>query len=714
MRLFIYIMCGLFSTTVTYGFNSFSNEIEVDPTVMTTVQSLQTKAKEAKDHNVGEALQHVENALDLAKSINHDSLIQRIENSKALYLLLSAEYSDAKLIIERLIPLYEDQDRMYHVAVLRNRLANINIKLGNYKEATTNALKAIELFEPKSKRQLGISNIYLGEIYRNTQQYKKAFKHIQSAIEYQESNSDTLYINMALTELGRLQWDIEDYVGANNTFQRAINLDIKNEQFLILPNLYLGKIEYIHGNYLLSKSYIEKAKALIEKTGNISHLAETYLFLGKISLLQHQYSEADNYSSLSLSQAQSSSNLREIHEANLLKAEIACEENRAEECINLSEKTYMFAEKGDDLELGFQAAKLLAKSYAKLNNTSKAFDYQSIFQKTKESFDKNKNAIFIKGLTTQYNLEKTKAAEIFEKEQLILKQKSRVRELLLLGLILGLVSLFLFGIQRQKTNLIEQLEHKNNRLIDAEGKLENVNRQLLDKNSQLTSYIDNELQLENFTHIASHDLKAPLREQASFIQFLEHETSLKLSKREQNYISYISQSNADMQSLIDGMIEYSHLKSHTYSFSEIDPIRIVKEAEYINRDIILREKATVVINDLPETIHADKYKLVLVFRNLIQNSLIYKKENVNPYIEIGGEEKIDKTVFWVKDNGKGINEKYSDHIFGLFKRLITHKEAPGNGLGLAMVKEVVQKHNGEVWIKSEIDKGTIIYFSIAS
>lgn len=714
MRMFIYVWCVFLQCTVVYGYNSTDAKFDVDPTVLKEVKTLHSKALKARDRNVDEALELVENALELANSIKHDSLIQRIENSKALCLLMAAEYKEARVIIERLIPLYESQNRHHQVGVLRNRLANIDIKLGNFERAKENATFAIQKFEPNKYKQLGISNVYLGEIYRNTLDYEKAFEHIQTSVEFQESSGDNLFINMALTELGRLQWDVEDYEGASKTLERAISLNIENDQFLILPNLYLGKIEYIQNNYFLSKSYIQKAKTLIDNTGNTGHLAECNLYLGKIALLQQDYAKAESYSTISKSQAQALTSLRQINEANILEGQIAFEQNNFSQCITLSEKTYAFAETENDMELRYLAAELLSKCYSKLNNPTEAFKYQSIFQKSKESFDKNKNAIFIKGLTTQYNLEKTKAVELFEKEQLISKHKSRVRDLLILGLTLGLISLFLFDLQRQKTKLIKQLEEKNHALLNADLKLEDLNKQLLDKNNNLTSYIDNKLQLENFTHIASNDLKAPLREQASFIQFLENETALKLSKSEQNYINYISRSNADMQSLIDDMIEYSYLKSTEYTYSEIDPLRIIKEAEYINRDIIIKEKATLVINEVPKSLIADKYKLVLVFRNLIRNSLLYKKENTQPHIEIGGELKKGKAVFWVKDNGKGISQKYIDQVFTLFKRLTNNQKAPGNGLGLAMVKEVVQKHNGNVWIESEIDQGTTIFFSIPS
>ena len=185
------------------------------------------------------------------------------------------------------------------------------------------------------------------------------------------------------------------------------------------------------------------------------------------------------------------------------------------------------------------------------------------------------------------------------------------------------------------------------------------------------------------------------------------------SEKEQKYLTYISRANSEMQSLIEDMIEYSFIKTDDYSFETVNPKQLIQEAEYVNRDIILREKAKVIINKVPESIQADKYKLSIVFRNLLLNSLQYKQQNVTPVIEFGGEKMSDRSVFWIKDNGAGINPKFKQDVFTVFKRFTNQSEVRGNGLGLAMVKEVVEKHNGKVWIQSERQEGTTFYFSIA-
>ena len=707
--LLVRVLLPLFFISHAYGFNTTN----LQKAVIDSIQILQSNAKENKNVDMSIAVQFTDEALVLAKSIQHDSLILRIENTKALYLLLAADYVSSKNIIERLIPQYQDQGRMYHVGILHNRLANIDLRLGEFDTAEMHARNALQLFEPTNNKQRGISHIYLGEIYRHKLNYEKAFANIQMAIELMEEVNTAQYLNMALTELGRLQIDIEDFEEAKKTFLKTLELDVDNEHFLILPNLSLGQIALTQGDLPQSKTYLIRAKGLINTVGNSSWLATTYLYQSKIALKEKQINLAGHFANLAMKQAEKLDSKRVFHEAAILNGQILLEYKNYSDCISELKATYDYAVSTDDHELWYQASELLSYSYAELGDPTQALFYQTEFHQKKEYFQNTQNAIFIKGLTTKYNINKAKEIELLEKKQFISGQKTRFNFLLLIGIFLTLLSYSLSNQKRQKSKMITDLESKNSELLTAENKLDNLNTKLSNKNIELESYIKTNLQLENFAHIASHDLKAPLRAQASFIQLLAKNTSLNYSEKEQKYLTYISRANSEMQSLIEDMIEYSSIKSDDYSFETVNPKQLIQEAEYINRDIIIREKAKVIINEVPETIHADKYKLSIVFRNLLLNSLQYKQQNVSPVIEFGGEKMSDRSVFWIKDNGAGINPKFKQDIFTVFKRFTTQSEVRGNGLGLAMVKEVVERHNGKVWIHSEKQEGTTFYFSIA-
>jgi len=690
-----------------------SNTHNLNNTIVDSIEILQKNAKNSKSVDMSKAIHILDEALLLAKSINHDSLTLRVENTKALYLLLAADYGQARSIIERLIPQYEELGDLHLTAVLHNRLANIDIRLGKFERAKLHATTALKLFPPRYKKQKGISYIFLGEIYRHQLLYEKAFKHIEYAIELMEEINNDQYINMALTELGRLQLDIEDYDEAKKTFLKTLELDVKNKQFLILPNLCLGKIEFIQNNLDKSKSYLIKTKQLIQTAGDSSWLATTFLYQGKIALKEMQTNLAGHFATLALKEAKKLERVRVYHEAAILNGHVCVIDKNNSKCISEIMPTYEYAVSKEDHELWYQAADLLATSHTELDDLNQALHYHTVYQKQKEHFQSNQNAIFVKGLTTKYNINKVKAIEILEKEQFISAQKNRFNFLLLIGIFLSILSYNLSRQKKQKTEMILGLESKNLDLRTAENKLDNLNAKLSEKNIELESYIETNLQLENFAHIASHDLKAPLRDQASFIQLLEKDTLHRLSEKEKRYLNYVSKANTAMQSLIEDMIEYSHVKSDDYSFEAVNPKQLIKEAEYINRDIIIQENAKVIINEVPESIQADKIKLTLVFRNLLLNSLQYRQQNVTPVIEFGGVKMPDHSVFWIKDNGSGINPKFKKDVFTVFKRLRTQSEVPGNGLGLAMVKEVIQKHNGKVWMQSEKQQGTIFYFSIA-
>ena len=126
-------------------------------------------------------------------------------------------------------------------------------------------------------------------------------------------------------------------------------------------------------------------------------------------------------------------------------------------------------------------------------------------------------------------------------------------------------------------------------------------------------------------------------------------------------------------------------------------------------------KVNIIIESQMPDIFAIRFRVKQLLYNLISNSLKFRGEE-KPVIRIGCCEKEDNSHYWlfyVKDNGVGIDQKYYDRIFGVFKRLYSREEYPGTGIGLALCKRIVETYGGEIWVESEVGKGTYIYFTIA-
>ncbi|MBS1504110.1 MAG: GHKL domain-containing protein, partial [Bacteroidetes bacterium] len=109
---------------------------------------------------------------------------------------------------------------------------------------------------------------------------------------------------------------------------------------------------------------------------------------------------------------------------------------------------------------------------------------------------------------------------------------------------------------------------------------------------------------------------------------------------------------------------------------------------------------------------ADRAMIKQVLMNLVSNAVKYSSKRTGPEIEIGGSENENETIFYVKDNGVGFDMAYAGKLFGVFQRLHSQEEFEGTGVGLALVKRIIDKHNGKVWAEAEEDKGAIFYFSL--
>ncbi len=166
-----------------------------------------------------------------------------------------------------------------------------------------------------------------------------------------------------------------------------------------------------------------------------------------------------------------------------------------------------------------------------------------------------------------------------------------------------------------------------------------------------------------------------------------------------------------MQRLLNELLELSRIGRMMNDPQELSFNALVKEAMEVVHGRLEGRNITVQIQPNLSSIYGDKPRLIEVLQNLLDNAAKYMGDQPHPYIEIGqrGEEN-DKPIFYVKDNGIGIAPEHHERIFGLFNKLDVKTE--GTGVGLALVKRILEVHNGRIWVQSEPGKGTIFYFTL--
>lgn len=244
-------------------------------------------------------------------------------------------------------------------------------------------------------------------------------------------------------------------------------------------------------------------------------------------------------------------------------------------------------------------------------------------------------------------------------------------------------------------------------LKQSELELQKLN-QVLEKRA--TELMTSNRELERFAYVASHDLQEPLRMVSSFLQLLDRQYAEKLDEKAREYINFAVGGAERMKRLILDLLSYSRVGTVNEPFQTIDMNILVKSVVQIFESRFEKEQITLRIEFLP-TILGNSSQLQQLMQNLIGNALKYKSDKP-PVVEIGCKEEDHRFVFFVKDNGIGINSKYFEKIFVVFQRLHPIDNYSGTGIGLAICKKIVERHHGEIWVASEEGNGSTFYFSL--
>jgi light-regulated signal transduction histidine kinase (bacteriophytochrome) len=210
--------------------------------------------------------------------------------------------------------------------------------------------------------------------------------------------------------------------------------------------------------------------------------------------------------------------------------------------------------------------------------------------------------------------------------------------------------------------------------------------------------------------VASHDLKEPLRMVSNYTQLLDRSCQDSLGKEAEQYIGYILQGVNRMHGLIEDLLSYSEIDSRNTFFKTVDSGAALREA-LANLQVPIAESGAVITASTMPATTGDHIQLVRVFQNLIGNSIKYRSEEI-PRIQISAERKDDEWEFSVRDNGIGIEPRYKESVLKLFKRLHARSEYPGNGVGLASCRKIIERHGGKIWLKSEAGTGATFCFTL--
>jgi signal transduction histidine kinase len=217
-------------------------------------------------------------------------------------------------------------------------------------------------------------------------------------------------------------------------------------------------------------------------------------------------------------------------------------------------------------------------------------------------------------------------------------------------------------------------------------------------------------ELEEFAYVASHDLQEPLRMVGSFLQLLQRKYTDKLDDDANEYIRYAVDGAFRMKRLIGDLLNYSRT-NRELTIEQVDIAAIIRDVLKNLAASIQDSGAMIHVDEMP-LLDADPDQMLRLFQNLIGNAIKFRKDGTPPVINIYARRDDAHWLFSVQDNGIGIDRQYAEKIFVVFKKLHNNLRFEGTGIGLAIVKKIVERYGGKIWFESEPGKGTTFYFTL--
>ncbi|GAA0738775.1 MULTISPECIES: sensor histidine kinase [Gaetbulibacter] len=243
--------------------------------------------------------------------------------------------------------------------------------------------------------------------------------------------------------------------------------------------------------------------------------------------------------------------------------------------------------------------------------------------------------------------------------------------------------------------LVDFIDNQAREILEINKQREKLLKELEHQNQELSDY----------AHMVSHDLKSPLRSIDTLVSWLIEDNKDKLDAHCNSQLNLVRANVEKMDTLINGILQYSTISKSEVEFYDVDLKNLVNELVSVMH---LPGNFKVKVNHLPQ-IYGDKSRLIQLFQNLIDNAIKYNDKE-NGFVELGALDKGEHWEFYIKDNGIGIDEQYHDKIFNTFEKL--ENSVDSTGIGLSIVKKIVEIYGGEIWLTSKLNEGTTFFFTL--
>lgn len=608
-----------------------------------------------------------------------------------------------------------------YIANTINQIGNTQKKLNQFDLALQSYLEALKIYkELNNKDKIASILNNIGIIYDNIHNFNKALESYSNALEIKREIGDKKEIAYSLHIIGNTYLKLKKYTEALDFYNQALELRIEVGDKISIANSYksIGNTLLELNEYDRSIDNLKKALELRENMGDMKGVSDILNDIGNFYAKINNNSKAIEYYLKTIEYC-NNTNDQYLKALCLRKVGVIRLESGLEmKGIENINQSLNIGQNISNLELIKNAYYELYKYYNKQGNKSKALDNYLNYTIVKDSINAKLNSQRLVEIQMNFELEQS-YSELSRIEdevsqltaenkirELELKKQKNVRNLLALIVIITLVSGGLFLSQylsKRKTNIllqekIEEVDKSNKLLKESEDNLKILNATK-----------------DKFFSIIAHDLRNPFNALHGLTQHLLNNYDTFDSEEIKESIEIIYNSADDLLELLENLLHWSRTQRGKMKFTPTE----VNISEIITKIFNLlkmnaEKKDINLINEINQekTIIGDKDMLTAILRNLISNAIKFSYNN--SFIRVSSKDYADYTEFSVMDNGVGIS---AENIKKLFRIDIHHSttgtsDEQGSGLGLILCREFVEKHNGKIWVESEINKGSTFKFTV--
>lgn len=547
--------------------------------------------------------------------------------------------------------------------------------IDNYNKAIDYSFKAIDVFEEiGNKKDLSISLANTASVYTFINENKKALEFYNRALEIEKELGNKFVTATILVNMANIYTDLHELDKTTEVLKQALRVaqEIDHKPFIAHILVSLAENSFLQKDYVNSQAYYDQSLEICNKYGFVDVKSDCLIGLTKIYFEKKEYTHALQYGQ---------DGLKLIEELN-----------------NIERLNRMY--------------EIMADLYSAIGNYKQAFEYHKKFKITNDSLFNERNIKELANIENQYRFEKEKeaiAAEQAKKDTIQMaemKQQKFLRNIFIVGSLLfstlALITLIIL-LQKRKANKI---------LAQQKAEIEKQSQELIIVNKKLT---ESNATKDKFFSIIAHDLKSSFNAIIGFLELLSSGYSEYDSQDREHMLKLAADSATNTFRLLENLLIWSMSQTGRLQFepTDIQTTQIISETFNLVENSAKNKKIKLIDqSDKDLTIHADKEQIMTILRNLISNSIKFTPEGGS--VSTNTIQNNTETIFSIEDTGIGMEQVRVKKLFNISEKTNTPgtNNEKGTGLGLILCKEFIEMHKGQLWIESELGKGSKFSFSI--